>query len=374
MTSFPGTTLPKTAFTGLADLEYYFRRNAVPDGNACRNLNLYYNPTKCSDCEKFYDGTMNNDDDGKCVWMPHVKKCWTKKKAIEITEKYKKNKKKLPMEYTEFCTDQQCSDCKGCSFRGLCMDYDPKMAKPDPNGNPGMTRKEFFVECINGLGGLDCSETNQGNSISTDCQKKARNCVATCSASPATCEDLDSMLKSDGCGKTCPPCVNEEMTSILGCYRKECRDSDECTDYNNPFCDSGACIQCNGRSCTAQQPYCVNDNCVECRRNDDCVDGIEAAHPYCVDDTCVECVQNSDCSSGACNTSSGRCYNYKGWVWCTGDYISSHPTLESAIEACSRNSSCGCIGDRYCDGYSYHTVVGTARYVDPKKSCSWVAP
>jgi len=161
MTSFPGTTLPKTAFTGLADLEYYFRRNAVPDGNACRNLNLYYNPTKCSDCEKFYDGTMNNDDDGKCVWMPHVKKCWTKKKAIEITEKYKKNKKKLPMEYTEFCTDQQCSDCKGCSFRGLCMDYDPKMAKPDPNGNPGMTRKEFFEECINGLGGLDCSETNQ---------------------------------------------------------------------------------------------------------------------------------------------------------------------------------------------------------------------
>jgi len=158
------------------------------------------------------------------------------------------------------------------------------------------------------------------------------------------------------------------------CSIAECSDSDECTDYNNPFCDSGACIQCNGRSCTAQQPYCVNDNCVECRRNDDCVDGIEAAHPYCVDDTCVECVQNSDCSSGACNTSSGRCYNYKGWVWCTGDYISSHPTLESAIEACSRNSSCGCIGDRYCDGYSYHTVVGTARYVDPKKSCSWVAP
>jgi len=156
------------------------------------------------------------------------------------------------------------------------------------------------------------------------------------------------------------------------CSIAECRDSDECTDYNNPFCDSGACIQCNGRSCTAQQPYCINDNCVECRRNDDCVDGIEAAHPYCVDNTCVECAQNSDCSSGACHTSSGRCYNYRGWVWCTGDYISSHPTLESAIEACSRNSSCGCIGDRYCQGYSYSTIVGTARYVDPKKSCSWV--
>jgi len=98
--------------------------------------------------------------------------------------------------------DQLCSDCPGClTPKGKCWEYNPKMAKVDSKGN-SMTRKQFSEGCIKN-GGIDCSETNL-----------------------------------------------------------ECRDSDECTDYNNPFCDSGACIQCNGRSCTAQQPYCVNDNCV----------------------------------------------------------------------------------------------------------------
>lgn len=69
-------------------------RIPVPNGNAC----WYLKGTKCSDCEKFYDGRMNNDDDGKCVWMPHIKNCWAKKHANNGI------KKKSFKEYTEICT------------------------------------------------------------------------------------------------------------------------------------------------------------------------------------------------------------------------------------------------------------------------------
>ena len=42
------------------------------------------------------------------------------------------------------------------------MEYNPDWAKPYPHGK-SMTRKQFFGGCINDWGGIDCSETNQGN-------------------------------------------------------------------------------------------------------------------------------------------------------------------------------------------------------------------
>jgi hypothetical protein len=167
------------------------------------------------------------------------------------------------------------------------------------------------------------------------------------------------------------------------CSIAECRDSDECTDYNNPFCDSGACIQCNGRSCTAQQPYCVNDNCAECRRNDDCP---EAAHPYCSNDTCVECVQNSDCGAygtGACDTISGNCYNYQSRRYCDGGRaIGWFDHVVLAIEACTKNGTCGCFHSVNCDGTGLLLTTGTETIRSDDKSfgyasdydtpCAWV--
>jgi len=62
---------------------------------------------------------------------------------------------------------------------------------------------------------------NPRSPLSKDCLMKAGVCFVQCRAPPTTCEELDSMLKEGGCASTCPPCVGETMTLIMGCSRIE---------------------------------------------------------------------------------------------------------------------------------------------------------
>jgi len=166
------------------------------------------------------------------------------------------------------------------------------------------------------------------------------------------------------------------------CYNNicECRSSDDC-NYNNPVCDNGTCIHCNGKwSCTAQQPYCVNDGCVECQLDSDC----NADQVCTMTNTCHEaCNSDSDCwllgsGSGLIRDhvcASGHCYNYMYPMLCGGSRIETYTTLGAAREACSADSSCGCIHDYQCDGGQHHTYVGTSTKPDSGfGSCAWVKP
>jgi len=53
--------------------------------------------------------------------------------------------------------------------------------------------------------------------LSRDCQKKARDCAATCLDQPTSCDELYIMLS--GCASTCPPCLEEEMSLMGDCSR-----------------------------------------------------------------------------------------------------------------------------------------------------------
>merc|ERR1712001_718700 len=127
-----------------------------------------------------------------------------------------------------------------------------------------------------------------------------------------------------------------------------------------------------------------------CQQDTDCGQSL-----ICVDEWCVlpvQCRSNGDCGSGACDTVSGRCYQYEKNTYCSGGKVEGTvkdannvlvkrpywTTLGDAVSACRSNQECGCIKLTGCDRKNYHwTFEGTSTrqsglYISGTNSCSWV--
>merc|ERR1712147_458974 len=107
-----------------------------------------------------------------------------------------------------------------------------------------------------------------------------------------------------------------------------------------------------------------------CSQDSDCAEPM----PFCLNGLCsiTECTENSHCQGDkpACDTVTGRCYNWHQNTLCRGDYNSTYDTLEEATTACQ--GSCGCIADYFCAGASYVIKVGTSTITSTSGTCSWV--
>jgi len=131
-----------------------------------------------------------------------------------------------------------------------------------------------------------------------------------------------------------------------------------------------------------------------CQQDTDCGQSL-----ICVDEWCVlpeHCRSNEDCAHYACDTVSGRCYQYEKNTYCSGGKVegtvkdsnqvlvhgvlvdgvhhsSSWTSLDAAVSACKSNPECGCIGNPGCDGKIYlHTFEGTSTRQSWSGDCSWV--
>jgi hypothetical protein len=121
------------------------------------------------------------------------------------------------------------------------------------------------------------------------------------------------------------------------CVEDPCSSSADC-DVSAPYCvetDEGRCSEactmdseCPGFGQTAQQDFCVEGGCVECRAGmNDC----PANAPICSTvGACVTCELHTDCASGVC--AGGACANES--------QIAYVATNGSASSDCSRTSPC----------------------------------
>ena len=91
----------------------------------------------------------------------------------------------------------------------------------------------------------------------------------------------------------------------------ECTEDANCLSEDEPFCEGGMCVDCNGLTMdtcatkTPEAPVCRDDGvCVECTADEDaaCTDPT----PICEANECRGCEEHSECDS-ACNLDTGSC-------------------------------------------------------------------
>lgn len=103
-----------------------------------------------------------------------------------------------------------------------------------------------------------------------------------------------SSCKSPGVvGRECDAssCARSEIDASEPAKDDDDRDDD---------CEDGSCStpderSCDGGTCKDDEPYCSIDRgrCVECLESTQCGD----KEPYCVDNECEECRSDADCSA-----------------------------------------------------------------------------
>ena len=57
------------------EISLFLVRNPVPNGRACDSMS----GKTCEDCQLYYDprSGYGNNNQGKCVWVPHEGKCYS---------------------------------------------------------------------------------------------------------------------------------------------------------------------------------------------------------------------------------------------------------------------------------------------------------
>ena len=65
-------------------------------------------------------------------------------------------------------------------------------------------------------------------------------------------------------------------------------------------------------------------------------------------------------------------YTYAEGQTCSGRWLGSESTLQSAQAACDTNEECACIYDMYCDGSNWYMHAG--RSTVSSSDCSWTQP
>ncbi len=188
------------------------------------------------------------------------------------------------------CGDDGCGgSCGGCGFNEVCVD------------SVCADSCEFDIQCEAEFVCLD------GHCAYPD------GCVPSCSG--IICGD-------DGCGGSCGDCGGWGVCTPEGAC-KECLAHADCEDgsvFSGPdatWCSvDGACVECEGDAqCDGAEPFCFEQECVECLNNADCGDGLLCnadgacvecvvdaqcgeAEPICFNHACVECEDDGDCEAG----------------------------------------------------------------------------
>jgi len=104
---------------------------------------------------------------------------------------------------------------------------------------------------------------------------------------------------------------------------------------------------------------------LSCSQDSDCTAPLYfCRHGWC---SIAECSENSHCQGDipACDTITGRCYQYDPKSYCGGSKIgTSWGTLDAAVSACSSNHECGCIRDPRANWSIFQIYKGTALIED----------
>ncbi len=109
-----------------------------------------------------------------------------------------------------------------------------------------------------------------------------------------------------GTSNTCTPECTDYKPFCLSGDCVECRDDDECSEG---VCDeeTHACVECSEASdCESQgKPFCESNECKGCEAAADCdVLGLAQCGP---DGTCVACLTESDCAGKVCDLDTLTC-------------------------------------------------------------------
>jgi hypothetical protein len=175
---------------------------------------------------------------------------------------------------------------------------------------------------------------------------------------------------------------NGDPKWIEYCEIKSCSDNDtgskiSCTwsedcPLSKPYCRQSMCYECIGNGdCSSQKPYCSANQCIECLSSSDC-----QSDEKCIDSACHDwgCNDDSECGPNEyCR--SRQCYTNEKDRYCSGTglaTVDTYTTLDAAIAACEKVSSCSCIWDGSCDGVNYSINVGTSTRPSTTGTCTWL--
>ena len=182
----------------------------------------------------------------------------------------------------------------GCSAAQVCTN-------DDACGQGGSCRPAAATgSCSAPLTGLACASA-------TDCQDLCTTNVCTVSGSTCTA-NIDCPYYTTTAATCVKPsrtcnCANPNYNASAAI----CTDPD-CTDLCTLRCDAERCIpdrSCeDDAECTAGTPFCAEGQCVQCKADDDCLDGKSCHAGVCH----AACKHNEECSAFyECNTDSGQC-------------------------------------------------------------------